>query len=96
MSPQNDKDKLSGHMWFRESFRPGFYLYVYRINLSEPDRPGPHVWYRSAYMPSGTSKCSGNVCTEDPSTISFSDLRTNYTAQMALWRPVQPGDYWWP
>ena len=51
MSPQNDKDRLSGHMWFRDSFRPGFYLYVYRINLSEPDRPGPHVWYRSAYMP---------------------------------------------
>ncbi len=54
MSPQNDRDRLSGHMWFRESFRPGFYLYVYRINLSDPDRPGPHVWYRSAYMPSGT------------------------------------------
>jgi hypothetical protein len=96
MSPQNDKDRLSGHMWFRDSFRPGFYLYVYRINLSEPDRPGPHVWYRSAYMPKGTLKCSGNVCTEDPSTIDFSDIRTNYTAQMVLWRPVQPGDYWEP
>jgi hypothetical protein len=96
MSPQNDKDRLSGHMWFRDSFRPGFYLYVYRINLSEPDRPGPHVWYRSAYMPKGTLKCSGNVCNEDPSTIDYSDIRNNYTAQMVLWRPVQPGDYWEP
>ena len=49
MSPQNDKNRLSGHMWFRDSFRPTAYLYVYRVNLSEQDRPGPHVWYRSAY-----------------------------------------------
>jgi hypothetical protein len=96
MSPQNDKDRLSGHMWFRESFRPGFYLSVYRINLSEPDRPGPHVWSRSAYMPKGTLKCSGNVCNEDPSTIDYSDIQKNYTAQMVLSRPVQPGDYWYP
>ena len=76
MSPQNDRDRLSGHMWFRESFRPGFYLYVYRINLSEQDRPGPRVWYRSAYLTSGTLKCSGNVCNEDPSTINFSPATT--------------------
>ena len=97
MNPQNDKDRLSGHMWFRDSFRPGFYLYVYRINLSEPDRPGPHVWYRSARMPLGTLTCDVNyVCDEAPSTIDYSDIKNNYTAQMVLWRQVQPGDYWYP
>ena len=97
MNPQNDKDRLSGHMWFRDSFRPGFYLYVYRINLSEPDRPGPHVWYRSARMPLGTLTCDvNNVCDEAPSTIDYSDIKNNYTAQMVLWRQVQPGDYWYP
>ena len=97
MNPQNDKDRLSGHMWFRDSFRPGFYLYVYRINLSEPDRPGPHVWSRSARMPLGTLTCDvNNVCDEAPSTIDYSDIKNNYTAQMVLWRQVQPGDYWYP
>ena len=46
--------RLSGHMWLSDSFRPGYYgLYVYRANLSEQDKPGPHVWYQRAYMPVG-------------------------------------------
>jgi hypothetical protein len=95
MNDQNDKER--GHMWFRDSFQPGRnYLYVYRVNLSEPDRPGPHVWYRSAFMPKGVLRCSGNVCNEDPSTINYRDIRDNFTAQMVLWRPVQPGNYWYP
>jgi len=96
MNQQNDKDRLSGHMWFRESMRPGTLgLYVYRINISEPERPGPHVWYKRASMPLARLQCSGNVCTEAPSAIDFGDIRTNYTAEMVLWRPVNAGDYWW-
>ena len=95
MNPQNDKNRLSGHMWFRDSFRPAVYLYVYRINLSEPDRPGPHVWSRSVTEPEGPLTCpTPTKCHEDLSTINFSDIRDNYTAQMVLWRQVQPGDYW--
>jgi hypothetical protein len=44
-------------------------------------------------MPEG--QCEGsNTCTETQ--INFSDIRNNYTAQMLMWRPVKPGDYWWP
>jgi hypothetical protein len=100
MSRENDRKRLSGHMWLGDSFRPGYYgLYVYRANLSEPDKPGPHVWYQRAYMPVGREPtCSKGpvvtTCTETQ--VDFSDIRNNYTAQMLLWRPVQPGDYWWP
>ena len=78
---------------------PGeFGLYVYRANLSEPDKPGPHVWFQRALMP--TAPCDpsadGRTCKENPAKINFSDLKNNYTAQMLLWRPVQPGDYWEP
>jgi hypothetical protein len=94
MSKENDQKRLSGHMWLSDSFRPGSLgLYVYRANLSEPDKPGPHVWYTTAKMPEG--QCEGsNTCTETH--INFSDIRNNYTAQMLMWRPVKPGDYWWP
>ena len=99
MSPENDKNRVSGHMWLGDSFRPGeFGLYVYRANLSEPDKPGPHVWFQRALMP--TAPCDpsadGRTCKENPAKINFSDLKNNYTAQMLLWRPVQPGDYWEP
>ena len=100
MSPKNDRERLSGHMWLSDTFRPGYRgLYVYRANLSEPDKPGPHVWYERAYMPVGRDPvCSKGpvvtTCTE--TNVDFSDIRDNYRAQMLLWRPVQPGDYWWP
>ena len=101
MSRANDEKRLSGHMWLSDSFRPGYYgLYVYRANLSEQDKPGPHVWYQRAYMPVGRDPvCSRRdqyitTCTETQ--VDFSDIRNNYTAQMLMWRPVQPGDYWWP
>ena len=87
-------------MWLADSFRPGYYgLYVYRANLSEQDKPGPHVWYQRAYMPVGRDPvCSRGpvytTCTETQ--VDFSDIRNNYTAQMLMWRPVEPGDYWWP
>ena len=94
MSTENDRKRLSGHMWLSDSFRPGAHgLYVYRTNLSEPDNPGPHVWYQRADMPAG--QCEGSTtCTETQ--VDFSDIRNNYTAQMLLWRPVKPGDYWEP
>ena len=100
MSPKNDRERLSGHMWLSDTFRPGYRgLYVYRANLSEPDKPGPHVWYQRAYMPEGRNPtCSKGpvftTCTETQ--VDFSDIRDNYYAQMLMWRPVQPGDYWWP
>ena len=106
MSKENDQKRLSGHMWLSDSFRPGspslgvYRLYVYRANLSEPDKPGPHVWYVRAYMPLGPClNVAGKyppTCTEPLSQIDFSELRNDYTAQMLLWRPVTPGDYWWP
>ena len=100
MSRENDRNRLSGHMWLADSFRPGYYgLYVYRANLSEQDKPGPHVWYQRAYMPVGRDPvCSRGpvytTCTETQ--VDFSDIRNNYAAQMLMWRPVEPGDYWWP
>jgi hypothetical protein len=97
MTPQNDAARLSGEMWYRDSFRPGTYgLYVYRINLSEQDRPDPHVWYRHAYMPTGRCDDVNRRCQEDPLKIDFSDIQKNYTSEMVLWRPVQPGTYWYP
>ena len=86
-------------MWFRDSFRPGSYgLYVYRINLSEPDRPGPHVWYRSARTALGTLTCDVNRrCDEAPSTIDFSDIKNNYT--VSRWfsgARSSPATYWYP
>ena len=71
--------------------------YVYRVNLSEPDRPGPHVWYRSVTQPEGPLTCpTPTKCHEVLSTINFSDIQKNYTSEMVLWREVQPGDYWEP
>ena len=99
MTRENDQKRLSGHMWLGNSFRPAFSgLYVYRVNLSEPDRPGPHVWSQRTYLPSGPRVCApgARTCSEVASQLNFSDIRDNYTAQMLLWRPVQPGDYWWP
>jgi hypothetical protein len=99
MTRENDQRRLSGHMWLGNSFRPGLTgLYVYRVNLSEPDTPGPHVWFQHAGMPSAPLACSrdGRTCSEPPSQVDFSGIKNNYTAQMLLWRPVQPGDYWWP
>ena len=76
MTPQNDAARLSGEMWYSDSFRPGTYgLYVYRINLSEQDRPGPHVWYRRAYMPTGRCDDVNRRCQEDPLKINFSDIQ---------------------
>jgi len=99
MSPENDKNRLSGHMWLGDSFRPGTLgLYVYRANLSEPDKPGPHIFFKRAAMPSAPcdTSASGRSCKENPASINYSDIRNNYTGQMLLWRQVTPGDYWWP
>ena len=99
MTRENDQKRLSGHMWLANSFRPGFWgLYVYRANLSETDRPGPHVWYQREYRPTGPLVCAPGCRTrsEQLSQVNFSAIRDNYTAQMLLSRPVQPGDYWWP
>ena len=99
MSPENDKNRLSGHMWLGDSFRPGALgLYVYRVNLSEPDKPGPHLFFKRALMPSAPCdpSSSGRTCKENPARINYSDIRDNYTGQMLLWRQVKPGDYWWP
>ena len=99
MSPENDKNRLSGHMWLGDSFRPGtFGLYVYRANLSEPDKPGPHIFFQRAAMPNAPcdTSASGRSCKENPASINYSDIRNNYTGQMLLWRQVTPGDYWWP
>ena len=74
---------------------------MYRVNLSEQDRPGPHVWYQRTNMPSAPRDrlvCTrdGRTCSEPLTQVNFNDIRNNYTAQMLLWRPVQTGDYWWP
>jgi hypothetical protein len=93
MSPENDKNRLSGHMWLGDSFRPGtFGLYVYRANLSEPDKPGPHIFFTRAAMPSAPcdTSASGRSCKENPASINYSDIRNNYTGQMLLWRQARP------
>ena len=97
MSPENNRKRLSGHMWLSDSFRPRFSgLYLYRVNLSEPDQPGPHVWNSRAGIP--TNRCDprtpgGSSCTGDPPDLS--DLRTNYSADMMIWRSTELGTYWW-
>ncbi|HEX4622841.1 MAG TPA: hypothetical protein VH231_00175 [Solirubrobacteraceae bacterium] len=73
-------------------------LGVYRADLSEPDKPGPHTFFKRAAMRSAPcdTSASGRSCKENPASINCSDIRNNYTGQMLLWRQVTPGDYWWP
>ena len=105
MSKKNDQKRLSGHMWLSDSFRPGSpSLGISALRVSRQSQRTGQT--RPTRLVRARLHAAGSVpkrrwkypptCTEPPSQIDFSELRNDYTAQMLLWRPVTPGDYWWP